>query len=64
VAHLLLDGNLFLKQEDVTHHQILVAVKNVRPERVLLSKSWNDGLMDLESDVLFNLSANRFDHFV
>lgn len=64
VPHFFSDAYLLLKQVKGTHHQILVTIERSRFPRVFLCQVWNDGLMNLHSNLLFNLSANRFDDLV
>ena len=64
MGHLFFDRDLLLKQVEVVHHRVLLTVKELGLQRVLLSKVRDNSLMDLKSNLFFDLSADRLDHFL
>lgn len=60
---LFFDTNLLLKQKYVAHAEIFGTIKDPLFIWVLLVQVWNHCLVNLKSDFILNLEANRLDDF-
>lgn len=63
VFDLFFDTNLLLKQKYVAHAEIFGTIKDPLFIWVLLVQVWNHCLVNLKSDFILNLEANRLDDF-
>lgn len=63
-SYFFLDADLLLKEIDITHHEVLVTVKDTLFQGVFLCKTWDDCLMDLETNLFLDLATDWLYYFL